>query len=191
MRAAALRRRLRLGGLGLVAACILASVLLRLPGMGAAIAQGSVLPAAGHAAASCIGESALGDLIEELNLRAARLDQRETALEDRLQALAVSEAALEETRAALVAAETQLLQTLALADTAAERDIARMTAVYEAMKPRQAAQLFEAMPAEFAAGYLAAMRTEAAAAVLSGMNPEAAFAVSLVLTARNAGLERD
>ena len=57
-----------------------------------------------------------------------------------------------------------------MADGAAEKDIARMTTVYEAMKPAEAAQIFERMDVAFAAGLLARMRPEAAANVLTGMD---------------------
>ena len=43
-----------------------------------------------------------------------------------------------------------------MADKAAERDIARMTTVYENMKPAEAARIFERMDVKFAAGLLGA-----------------------------------
>ena len=56
-----------------------------------------------------------------------------------------------------------------MADEAAEKDIARMTTVYENMKPADAAKIFEKMDVNFAAGLLARMRPEVAAKVLTGM----------------------
>jgi flagellar motility protein MotE (MotC chaperone) len=66
-----------------------------------------------------------------------------------------------------------------------------LTAVYETMKPKDAAALFEAMQPEFAAGFLGRMRPEAAGAILAGMSPEAAYAASLLLAGRNAAVPRD
>ena len=73
-----------------------------------------------------------------------------------------------------------------LADGAAEGDLDRLTAVYEAMKPSDAARLFAAMSSDFAAGFLGRMKPAAAAAILAGMPPDSAFAVSALIAGRNA-----
>ena len=73
-----------------------------------------------------------------------------------------------------------------MADQAAERDLARMTTVYENMKPPEAAKIFETMDVGFAAGLLARMRPDVAAQVLTGMKPETAYAVTLTIASRNA-----
>jgi flagellar motility protein MotE (MotC chaperone) len=83
--------------------------------------------------------------------------------------------------------EARLRETLALADGAAEADIERLTAVYQAMKPKDAAALFEAMSPEFASGFLGRMAPESAAAILSGMSAEAAYGISVIVAGRNAG----
>ena len=80
---------------------------------------------------------------------------------------------------------------LALADGAAEKDIQKLTAVYQAMKPKDAAALFETMSPEFAAGFLGRMPPEAAAAILSGMSSEAAYGVSVIVAGRNAAAPKD
>jgi len=86
----------------------------------------------------------------------------------------------------LAAAETNLKEVLALADGAAEQDIARLTAVYEAMKPADAAKIFDAMAPDFAAGFLGRMQPAAAAAVLAGMAPDKAYSISVLIAGRNA-----
>jgi flagellar motility protein MotE (MotC chaperone) len=91
----------------------------------------------------------------------------------------------------LEAMETELKATLALADGAAEADIERLTAVYQAMKPKDAAALFETMSPEFAAGFLGRMTPDSAAAILSGMSAEAAYGVSVIVAGRNAGAPTD
>jgi len=90
----------------------------------------------------------------------------------------------------MAAVEQELRATLALADGAAEQDLQRLTAVYQAMKPKDAAALFDAMSPEFAAGFLARMTPEAAAAILSGMSPETAYGVSVIVAGRNVGVPR-
>lgn len=130
-------------------------------------------------------------LIEALNQREARVAVREAALEDRLAALALADEVLTRRIKDLEAAEAKLSATLTKADGAAEGDLTRLTTVYEAMKPKEAAALFETMAPEFAAGFLGRMRPEAAAAVMSGMTPEAAYTVSVLLAGRNALVPRE
>lgn len=125
-------------------------------------------------------------IMTALNERSRRIDAQEAALADRLAALRLAEAQIEEKLEALVAAEERLSDLVALSDGAAEGDLARLTSVYESMKPKQAAALFEKMTPDFAAGFLGRMRPDAAAAILAGMAPETAYTISVVLAGRNA-----
>jgi flagellar motility protein MotE (MotC chaperone) len=102
--------------------------------------------------------------------------------------LNVAETKLAEQLAAFEQAQKNLEATLAMADQAAERDIARMTTVYENMKPEEAAKIFERMDVSFAAGLLARMRPELAAKVLTGMTADAAYAVTVTVASRNAAV---
>lgn len=106
-----------------------------------------------------------------------------------MQALAIANEAAAARLAELAAAEDSLRRTLAIAETAAEDDLAGLTRVYETMKPKDAAALFERMDARFAAGFLARMRPEAGAGIMAGLSPEAAHAISVVLAGRNARTE--
>lgn len=123
---------------------------------------------------------------EALSEREALLTDREAALEERLAALDLSEAAIKTRLQELEAAESRLKELVAVSQGAAEQDLTRLTAVYEAMRPEQAAAVFSAMPPEFAAGFLGRMRPEAAAQVLAGMEPERAFTISATIAGRNA-----
>lgn len=125
-------------------------------------------------------------LAEALRERGATLAVREAALNDRMAALALAEEAIAARLTELETAEAKLRATLSIADGAAEKDLERLTAVYEAMKPAEAAALFETMAPEFAAGFLGRMRPDAAAAVVSGMKPETAYAISVLIAGRNA-----
>ncbi len=135
-------------------------------------------------------DSNLAVVLAELREREARVSAREAALETRLQALAVAEDQISKNIAALTRAEDELAATMALADTAAEDDLSRLTAVYENMKPKEAAPLFEAMdPPQFAAGFLGGrMRPDAAASILAGLDPKTAYAISVILAGRNAAV---
>ena len=107
------------------------------------------------------------------------------------QALALAEEQIEARLAALVAAEEDLAATISVADSAAEEDIARLTAVYENMKPKDAAALFEEMAPEFAAGFLGRMRPDAAGAVMAGLDPKTAYTISVLLAGRNADVPKN
>lgn len=125
-------------------------------------------------------------LLQALNEREAQVRGQEAAVADRLAALSLAQAALDARMEELTAAEVSLKEVLAIADGAAEQDLARLTAVYEAMKPTDAAALFDAMAPDFAAGFLARMQPAAAAAVLSGMPPDKAYSISALIAGRNA-----
>lgn len=125
-------------------------------------------------------------LAEALRQREAQITAQEAALAERLAALDLANRAIDQRMADLQAAEAKLSETLAVADGAAEKDVSRLTDIYEAMKPREAATLFTTMDPDFAAGFIGRMRPEAAGSVLAGMPPENAYAISVLLAGRNA-----
>lgn len=128
----------------------------------------------------------MSSLLDALRRREALAAQREADLDTRAKALDVAQVEIERRIDALEAAEKRLEATLSLADTASEDDLARLTSVYENMKPKDAAALFEAMEPDFAAGFIARMRPDSAAKVMSGLNPQAAYSISVILAGRNA-----
>lgn len=182
---------LGLGPLTIVALFLSASGSIRLgQGFGAALAlQTPTTIGAASAPLNC--PEPPERLLAALNEREATVSRHEAALNDRLAALDISNKAISARMQALAEAEKSLRDTLAIADGAAEKDLARLTAVYEAMKPSEAARLFEAMAPEFAAGFLGRMRPDSAAAVLSGMKPEAAYSISVLVAGRNASAPRE
>ncbi|NJM81752.1 MAG: hypothetical protein HC844_03990 [Tabrizicola sp.] len=131
------------------------------------------------------GETPTG-LTEALKLREERVAAQEAAIRDRLAAVALADEAITRRMTEMQALEEELTSTIALADGAAEADLARLTTVYETMKPKDAAALFEAMAPDFAAGFLGRMSPEAAAAILSGMSSETAYSISVIVAGRNA-----
>lgn len=133
----------------------------------------------------------MASLLEALRVREAAVEQREADMAVREKSLSVARQEIERRMVALEETEAQLRATLARADSAAEDDVARLTTVYENMKPKEAAALFEAMEPEFAAGFLGRMRPDAAASVMAGLNPETAYTISVILAGRNAGAPND
>jgi flagellar motility protein MotE (MotC chaperone) len=157
-------------------------------GAGMAIAREIATGGAAEAVAKAYApeeEAAL--ILAALDERERKLDARAAELEKRAAELAEAEASIEQNMARLVEAEEKLAGTMALAETAAEDDIGRLTSVYESMKPKDAARLFSQMEPKFAAGFLGRMRPDAAAEVMAGLEPEVAYSISVVMAGRNAG----
>lgn len=173
------------GTLLIITLLLAASGALRLgSGIGTAMANATVEPAKPAEPGAC-PDSPLA-LTQALKQRETDLTQRETALADRMAALSLAEEAIKNQTDQMTAAEAELKKTLQIADGASEADLARLTAVYEAMKPADAAKLFAEMAPEFAAGFLGRMNPASAAAVITGMDPGKAYAISVLIAGRNA-----
>lgn len=175
------------GALVILALFLASSGALRVGGLaGEAMANGkadteaAALPTAAECPAPPVA------LLQALNERETQVRAQEAAAADRMAALTLADAAIAKRMEELAAAEASLKEVLAIADGAAEQDLARLTAVYEAMKPADASALFVAMAPEFAAGFLGRMQPEAAAAVMAGMAPDKAYSISVMIAGRNA-----
>lgn len=147
--------------------------------------------ASATATAPCAASEDFEAMLAAFKSREAQIDAREKAIEDRMHALRIADAEVSRKLDELTAAEAKLSDTLALADTAAESDLDKLTKVYETMKPKQAAALFEEMDPNFAAGFLGRMRPEAAADIMAGLSAEAAHLYSVVLAGRNANVPKE
>lgn len=139
-------------------------------------------------AQSCAPPADFAALMDVFREREDRIVTREEEIQIRAQALSVTDAAITKKLGQLEAAEENLRSLIALAETAAEDDVSKLTEVYESMKPKDAAALFEQMDPEFAAGFLSRMQPEAAAGVMAGLTPQAAYTISVVLAGRNASV---
>ena len=177
------------GALWLIALLLFGSGLIRMgEGAGKAFALASEPSAASPADAAddCAPEGGVMLMLEELKQREKRVVEREGLLADRAQTLKFVEERVELQLATLIAAEEELARTVAIADRAAEKDVARLVTLYENMKPKEAAPLFEEMAPEFAAGFLSRMRPDAAASVLAAIDPKKAYSISVLIAGRNA-----
>jgi flagellar motility protein MotE (MotC chaperone) len=125
-------------------------------------------------------------VLDALQTRETRVAEAERQVRLRMAALEEAERAIEACLMDLREAEGALCETLALADKAADKDIERLVAVYENMKPKEAAALFETIQPSFAAGFLGRMHPLAAAGVMAGLTPDVAHAISVELAGRNA-----
>ena len=184
------------GSILLIAGLLVGSAALRI-GIGAGQAVATENPSVATEVADTTPEKSspeaaaeeqerLSKMLRSFQQREARLVEREEQIEMRMKALSVADEEIERRLSNLQQAEESLRGLLALANTAAEDDLARLTAVYENMKPKEAAELFEQMEPAFAAGFLGRMRPDAAAGVMAGLNPQTAYSISVILAGRNA-----
>jgi flagellar motility protein MotE (MotC chaperone) len=178
------RQAAAIGGVALIAFCFAASALLRLGDFGMALAQDAVgaLPAG---VAGCEPADPDG-LLAAIRTREAQLAAEADRIAERQQTLHVAETKLAEQLASFEAARAGLEATLALAEDAAENDIARLTTVYERMKPEEAARILGRMDIAFASGLVARMKPEIAAEVLTRMESDSAYAITLTIASRHA-----
>ncbi|OWJ73176.1 hypothetical protein CDV52_13965 [Haematobacter missouriensis] len=174
----------RPGPLSLVAVMFFASAAIRLAGWGGSALALEASPA--MVETSCAALPGAAELLANLRDREARVAETERTLTARKEALDRAEMDIRQQLARLEAAEESLDGRIAASRQASEADLARLTAVYEAMKPKEAALLFEEMEPDFAAGFLARMRPEAAASLMAGLNPRTAYSFSVLLAGRNA-----
>ncbi len=181
------RKRAGRGALVILALLFASSAALRMgAGVGVALAGGAEPTSLDATDAPLNCPEPPVALAEALRTREDQVSKKEAALADRMAALSLAESAITAKLSAMEEAETKLSSTLALANGASEQDLARLTAVYEAMKPKDTAALFETMAPEFAAGFLGRMRPDAAAAVMAGLSPKVAYGISVLLAGRNA-----
>ena len=136
--------------------------------------------------APALDQDGMTRLLAAFEEREARIEKLERDIEQRKKALEVADQEISERLSILEDAEATLRSMLAVADTAAEQDVQTLTAVYENMKPKEAAALFEEMEPAFAAGFLGRMRPDAAAGIMAGLTPQTAYTISVILAGRNA-----
>lgn len=176
--------------LALLVVCFAASGGLRMLSAGAALAEssGHVEDTQKEHAEMDTGPTESADvLLRAVQERSAQLDVQERRISERMALLKIAEEEFEIRRKELIEAEEKLSATLAIADNAAEKDLLRLTAVYENMKAKKAAELFDSMDTVFAAGFLIRMAPQSAADVLSAMDKDAAYSASVLMASRNVG----
>ncbi|WP_316014959.1 hypothetical protein [Roseobacter sp. HKCCA0434] len=182
----------RVSALAILAFLLVSSAAVRFVDHAGAVSQivAGVVPAAIATPRSSEAVADLGEedaMLRALRTRAAELDRRERDLAALEQDLERTRAGLEDQVDALRQAEEDLRATLALAEGAADADVARLTGVYEQMRSAQAAAIFEEMDPSFAAGFLLRMEPGKAAAILSEISAGQAYALSAVMAGRHAG----
>lgn len=185
---------MRIGALLVLAACFVASALIRAGEVVAALPAtqddgfGNPIAKPQNTVTSVEETQAVKGpkiLLEELSRQRADLAERTADLEKREQKLKLLQRTMEKRLQDLRDARDRLQQTAALVNDAAGKDVERLAQMYQQMKPKQAAQIFDQMAPSFAAGFLSQMRPDAAALVMANMQADKAYAVSLMLAGRN------
>lgn len=184
------RRKVQNGALLVVAVCFLSSATIRIGLSGPAIAEeiaARSLPGEPEAAVAAEHTSIeeLDRMLAAIRDRQAALDGEEARVAERLAVLEKAEVEFERKRQELQAAEQRLAATLSQTDGAVLRDIAQLTAMYESMKPKNAAEIFNEMDPNFSAGFLIRMNPQAAADILASMEANTAYEVSVIMANRN------
>lgn len=180
--------RRRPGALFMMAAFLSLSGLLRLgSGLGAAMANTAQPPSAdAPVPQTCELDGGTMAMLSALQEREARLVEQEKLAADQQASIGLARIQIDKKLSELAVVEAKLAATIAQADEAADKDVSALVAMYESMKPKDAAKLFAEMDPDFAAGFLARMRPESAAGVLAGLDPPKAYAISVLLAGRNA-----
>lgn len=119
-------------------------------------------------------------LAQELTLRRNALDRSAADLERRRAELAAAQSTLQDRLGQLRRAQKALKDADMDAGQSRGRGIEQLIAVYDAMKPAEAAEVLAALPPDFAAEILARVQPETGARIIAAIEPSQAA----VLTAR-------
>lgn len=110
-------------------------------------------------------------LAETLRLRGIAVDRALADLDRRKQDLAAAEAKIKARLEALKSAKAALGQTRTDKTGASAAGIDRLIAVYDAMKPAEAATIIASLPPEFAAEILTRVQPAAGARIIAAIEP--------------------
>ena len=114
---------------------------------------------------------------KELDAMALQIDSRKRELQVAEKRVADQIVELTTQRKALAAAFGQ-------ADETAEEEAMQLVAIYEKMKPKQAAQIFDQMPPEVGAGFVRRMRQTSSAQIMAKVDPPNSYALRLLPAGR-------
>lgn len=113
-------------------------------------------------------------ILQSLSQRRGQLDARDVDFETQLPLLIAAEAKADERIAELTALRAEIQGLLGQVSEQEQEEVNRLVAVYQAMRPRDAAPVFSRLPDNVRLPVAAAMRPRALAAIMAEMQPEAA-----------------
>ncbi len=120
-------------------------------------------------------------VLRSLQKRREELDGRESGIETREQAAAAAESRLQEQIVELKGVETEVQKLLAAMDAKRDERMTSLVKTYEAMKPKDAANIFNGMEDEILLDIAKSMKSATLAAVMSSMTPKRAEALTKML----------
>lgn len=120
-------------------------------------------------------------VLRSLQARREALDEREAGIGTREAATAAAESRLQEQIAELKAVEVRVQGILDQMDTKRDERMASLVRTYEAMKPKDAAEIFNGMDDAVLLDISKAMKPAVLAAVMSTMQPKRAEALTRML----------
>jgi flagellar motility protein MotE (MotC chaperone) len=131
------------------------------------------------------------DLLQALATRRDALDKREQALDQREEFVAAAEKRLDEKIASLESMKAEMVKLLdarsAQEDDRLKQEDGRLKGlvrIYEAMKPKEAAQILQRLDMDVLLGVVERMKDSKVAPILASMDPDKAQAVTALLVER-------
>ncbi|MEO1912111.1 MAG: hypothetical protein ABGX10_17025 [Paracoccus sp. (in: a-proteobacteria)] len=124
-------------------------------------------------------------LAEELRDRALRIERYMQALDQRKADLDAAEATLRTRLGQLQASKGAIKATRNGTTQAVRTDIDRLIALYDQMKPAEAAAILTNLPADFAAEILMRVQPEAGARIIAAVEPRQAALLTAQMGARS------
>ena len=125
-------------------------------------------------------------LAEALNTRALRIERYMEEIENRKREIAQAEATIRTRLEELKAVRNSIKGQRGNETSAVQSDIDRLVAVYDQMKPKEAAAVLSNLPAEFAAEILMRIQPETGARIIAAVEPARAAMLTTHMGARSA-----
>lgn len=124
-------------------------------------------------------------LASELRDRALRIERYMQVIDDKKAELAVAEATLRTRLGELKAQKSGIRSRSDQSTEAVRQDIDRLVAVYDQMKPAEAAAVLTNLPPDFAAEILMRVQPEAGARIIASVEPRQAALLTAQMGARS------
>ena len=127
-----------------------------------------------------------GDVLAVMKKDLKRLETRKVEISKREAALETLEMKLKDQMKAVELANSTLETRINTLKTVADEDLTHLVAMYETMKPKQAAEIFNSMDPNFAAGFLREMNSTKAGLIMASMDARKSYSISVIIAGRNA-----
>lgn len=136
--------------------------------------------------AGCGDIPEVASLVERLTIREDRIAKALAELDNRKAEIAAARTALTAELRRLKSNSVGATRSHTSRQRAVDDDITRLVAVYEAMKPKEAAAVLGALPPEFSAELLMRVSPETGARIIAAIEPEKAAVLTTYMGARSA-----